>query len=148
MGVEEYRLLAIGIAALSIFLWGSMTYLVSTNCSIYRTFWIICAVIAIASYVVLFGPTTFYVESSPIVFDSSKETQTQDFDVNGRNLYQHPWLIYKLYEGIFTDIRETVKNRKCDPLLIGTAILSITLPAAIFVSLHFSWKPIRRMPSN
>ena len=144
----EYRLYAIIVSAVFLCLWGSMTYFAKSRFSIYRSYWIICAAIAIASYVVLFGPTTFYVETSPGVFYSDKEYQTQEFDVKGKNLYQHPWLIYKLYVSIFTEMRKTVKKREFDPIVIGPALLSLTLPAALFVSLYHCWKPIRKTPNN
>jgi len=144
----EYRFQAISVLAASVCLWGLLTYLAKSRFSYYRSFWIICAAIAMASYVLLFGSTTFYVESSPIVFDSQKDNQTQEYDVKGKNLYQHPWLIYKLYDSIFTKMRKSVKNREFDPILIGTALLSFTLPAALFVSLYHCWKPIRKSSTH
>lgn len=126
---------AIFMLALSLCVWGSLTYFVRSKLACYRPFWLFCAVISFGWFFGIFGSTVYYDNDSTDIFESSQELPKEKY------LYHNPQLIFKFYHDIYltcTDPKNTERDR---PVYLFVLLLSIFLPLAFILSCYHCWRP-------
>lgn len=132
---SDERFGAIFMLALSLSVWGSLTYFVRSKLASYRRFWLFCAMISFGWYFWMFGSTVYYDDESPDIFVSSQERPKE------RYLYQNPQLIFRFYHDIYLTYMDPKNTDRGSPIIICGFLLSIFLPFAFILSCYRCWTP-------